>query len=139
MDLFAVLLFLTLIIVVVNVALAFKVHDSGLFAGRYRTSYTINSHRKWVNWFLLSTLLAIGLIESTVAVKHGSLFEMRLFHTYLGQVHLALDIIFLTLAIIMRWAKDGEYHSELHKKLAKVVRYIYVGILITGTWLMIKL
>lgn len=139
MDLFTLFLSATLISAILSVYFAYQVYQSGVIAGRYTMSRTTNRHRKCVDMFLCGVVVSVLLVELTVSTKRGVLFEMHLLDTSLGVIHIILDIIFSISVITMRWFITGEDNKELHRKISKVALGSYVLILVTGTWLVIKL
>jgi hypothetical protein len=139
MDLFMFFLVATIVTVILSTVFAFNVYESGIIAGRYNMSCTTNRHRKCVDVFLCTVAIAVLFIELMLYVKRGVLLEIHLFDLLLGQIHAALDVIFVVAAVTMRWFITGEDNKELHRKISKVVLSSYVLILITGTWLMVKL
>lgn len=139
MDLFYFLLVLTVLGVILSIVLAFNVYESGVIAGRYRMSRTNNRHKKWVDVYLCNVAVNVLLIESALFLKRGTPFEIHLFDSHLGVVHATLIGIFLISVITMRWFITGEDNNMLHRKISKVALGSYACIVITGTWLMIRL
>ena len=139
MDLFTFVLIVTIIAVILSIVFAFNVYESGVIAGRYNMSRTTNRHRKCVNIFLCDIAMSVMLVESMLSLKRGTAFEIRLFETGLGIVHVILIGIFLISVVTMRWFVTGEDNKELHRKISKVVLSSYALILITGTWLIVRL
>ena len=139
MDLFYFFMIVSIVAVILGVFFAFSVYESGVIAGRYNMSRTNNQHRECVDIFLCSVAISVLFIELMLFVKRGAPFEIHLLDTYLGVVHVLLIVVFLISVVTMRWFITGEDNKELHKKISKVALGSYALILITGTWLMVRL
>lgn len=136
---FLFLLITTILVVIMTAVFAYNVYVSGKFARRYKGVYTTKRHKKWVDAYLLTVVIAVLLIELTLIVNRRDLFEIRLTETVLGQIHGLLDIFFVCMVIAVRWLITGDDNPKLHRLLAKITLATYVLILGTGAWLTIRL
>lgn len=131
-------LILTIFSIVGTIPLLWKVYRSGTMMGRLRLNIVLKMHRRWVNRFLLTTIISVLLIESMIRTKYG-LADTRLLDTLTGQIHIICDIVYAISLASMRFWLTGLTSKRWHKALFKVVVVSYSIIVATGAVLTYEL
>lgn len=133
-------LILTILSIIATIPLLFMVYRSGVTMGRLRGGLALKRHRRWVNRFLLTTLISVLFIKSMSFAQYG--FEgrvIRLLDTDLGIFHLSLCGAYVVILCFMRFLVTGLTSKKWHRILFNLVLLSYSGIIATGVVLMYEL
>ena len=131
-------LILALFSIIGTIPLLLMVYRSGAIMRRLRLKIVLKRHRRWVNRFLLTTLISVLFIESMIRMQYG--YEGgRLLDTLTGQIHVIGDIVYAISLICMRFWLTGLTSKRWHRILFKLVLVSYSVIIATGAVLMYEL
>lgn len=131
--------FSTVVAVAVNSVFLYKVYESGKRQGKYFSKSTFYNHTQWVYRFLFVTILTVLMVEGMIQTKYNWEGVTHLFDTTIGMVHAVCDALYAVTLICMIFVFTGIKAPTIHKYLFKIVLVSYITVVITGTWLMVKL
>lgn len=90
------------------------------------TSY----HKTWIDRFIVSLLLPVGLIEFIVRAQGGRWEAGSLFW-----IHMGLVLLFLLMLGSMRLVWHGTRAPTVHRWLSRAVLFLFGFVMLTGFWL----
>lgn len=90
----------------------------------------LNSHVRWIQYFLCAALLSVVLVEVIIQTSGGRWGPRWLLYTHLSLVACMVTLLVSTLFF------NGRSYPEIHKKIVYYYITFFLLTLVTGLWLL---
>lgn len=103
-------------------------------ACRSNNEGTIRNHKRWTNRFILLTILLVIFAETYVKIiLQGTIYNLLFY------IHLVFIGLFILSFSLARFWITGVYCRKFHKIIVYPCTIFFLGVLITGAMLLLKL